>query len=117
MGEKFILNGIEYEFFGDDPEEFKKLMDPDGDGVHGIRAKQLSSWIPRIPKEVRKIPTEEQKADIIKLITGYGIWYLTHYGAHLIELICKPCAMVFSAAVKFRTGIKQERIPFLEKLQ
>ncbi len=107
---------IEYELFGDDPEEYAKLMDPDGDGVDGLPIKRLKKWVPRIPASVRKVPVPEKENEIINLITGHGIWYLTHYGGHLIGLICKPCAYVFSKAVKYRTGIKQKRIPFLDNL-
>ncbi len=105
-----------YEIFGDDPEEFATLMDPDGDGVDGLPIKRLKSWVPRVPKKLRKVPRPEYQDAIIEQITGYGIWYLTHYGGHLIGLICKPCEILFSAVIKFRTGIKQKRIPFLDKL-
>lgn len=110
MGEKYNFEGNEYEIFGDDPEEFQQLMDPDNDKKPGISVKFLS----HIPQEVRKVPVPENQEDIVKLITGYGIWYLTHYGGHLIGLVCGWCGTIFSQAVKFRTGIKQERIPFLD---
>lgn len=114
MGEKIFFEGRYYDMFGDDPDEFLTLVDPDNDKRPGFTQKRLAKWLPRIPQEVRKIPAVEQQEDIVKLITGYGIWYLTHYGGHLIGLVCGWCGTIFSQAVKFRTGIKQERIPFLD---
>lgn len=116
MGEK--ING-KYEIFGDDPEELAKINDPDKDGRPGLMPgfwakRRVGKWLATLPQNVRQIPNEEEKKDIIETITNYGIWFMLNYGGQMIGLICKPCSMVFSQVVKFRTGITQKDLPFIK---
>ena len=106
-----------FQIWGDDPEEYNLSMDPDKDGAPGITPRpRMKKFINQIPKEVRKIPTPENRDEIMDIISGYGIWFLVNYGSHLISFVCGFCATVFGKIVGLRTGIKQKRIPLIDKL-
>ena len=63
-----------------------------------------------IPTELQRIPTEEQKRDIIKYLAFNGLVLILDFGGDLISLVSPKAGKAWNAFIKWRFDWKPKSV-------
>ena len=84
------------------------MAEIDIEGVERLLAKLPST----IPGKLKKIPTVEQKDELLSKIKGNAVWLILTYGAGLVSLVSPIAGKALKALFKWRFHWESKDLPF-----